>query len=165
MKRLLILAAAILLSSASFAQKMWVGGGFSAYVGDKSTFSIAPEFGYFFDEKLSVEGSLGLGFASNITAVQLHTTGRYWFDMSSDIKYNPGISLRLNHGSYKLAGDRYSTTDFDVVLELGVFDYIIAPNWSVRFNFCELSLNSLFDNPTTQFSLKTESTVVLKYYF
>lgn len=165
MKKLLILAATILLSSATFAQKMWVGGGFAAQFGDNSTFSIAPEFGYFFNEKLSVEGNLGFGFASNTNSFQLHTTGRYWFDMSSDIRYTPGVSLRLNHNSYKVANDRYSNTAFDVVFELGVFDYAIAPNWSVRFNFCDLSLNSMFDRPKAQLSIKTETTVAVKYYF
>jgi hypothetical protein len=166
MKRLCVLLAILALSVGAFAQKKWVGGGLDAsFKKDASSFYIAPEFGIFVTDKITVEGAAGLGFVSGLTDLKLAASARYWFDATDDICYTPGIRMELNHGIVDLLGEKYSKTGFDVILQLGVFDYEIAPNWSVRFNFCELSLNRLFDKPQAQFALKTEGSVAIKYYF
>ena len=166
MKKLCILLVALALSVGASAQKKWVGGGLDAtFNKNASSFYIAPEFGYFVADNISVEGAVGLGFASGLTDYKAAATARYWFDATDDICYAPGVRLELNHGVVDVLGETYGKTGFDVVLQLGVFDYEITPNWSVRFNFCDLSLNRLFDKPQAQFSLKTEGSVAIKYYF
>ncbi len=166
MKKLCILLAALALSVGAFAQVKWVGGGLDAtFSKDNSKFYIAPEFGIFVTDNISVEGAAGLGFTSGLTDYKLAATGRYWFDPTDDFSYAPGIRLELNHGVVNLAGEKYGQTGFDVIFQIGVFDYKIAPNWSVRFNFCEVSLNRLFDRPQAKFALKTEGSVAIKYHF
>lgn len=165
MKKLCILLTTLALSLGAFAQEKWIGGGFGGtVVKDASSFYIAPEFGMFVTDNISVEGNLGLGFSSSLSDYKLVATCRYWFDREDDICFNPGVSLELNHGVIK-GLKKYCQTGFDVRFQLCSFDYKIAPDWSVRVNFCELSLNSLFKNPQAKFSLKTEGSVVIKYHF
>lgn len=166
MKRLCTLLVLLAFSCCAFAQVKWVGGSFGSTVEkDASAFYISPEFGIFVTDNISVEGNAGLGITSNLTDYKLAATCRYWFDPTEDICYNPGISLELNHGVVDVLGKKHSQTGFDVRLQIGSFDYKITPNWSVRVNFCEVSLNDLFDNPQAKFSFKTEGSITIKYYF
>lgn len=166
MKKLCLILAALALSTGAFAQKMWVGGALDGTIRKNvSTLYIAPEFGYFLTDNISVEGGLGLGFGYEISNFQLNAAGRYWFSLTDDINYNPGVCLQLNHGALDVLGERVSNTAFDVLFQVGSFDYAVADNWSVRFNFCQISLNSLFNKPSAEFSIKTEGTVTIKYYF
>lgn len=166
MKKLCVLLAALAISTGAFAQKMWMGGALAGTIEkSRNSFYFAPEFGYFLADNISLEGSIGWGQTSDLTNILFNVTGRYWFSVNDDINYNPGVCLQVNHGIAEVLGDKYSNTGVDILFQLGSFDYAVADDWSVRLTFCQLSLNSLFDNPNAEFSVKIESAVTIKYYF
>lgn len=166
MKRICLVLAFLAISTGAFAQKMWVGGALAGTIEkSRSSFYVAPEFGYFITDNISIEGGIGLGRTSDLTNIHFNATGRYWFSVTDDINYNPGVCLQINHGIAEVLGDKYTNTGVDVLFQVGSFDYTITDDWSVRLTFCQLSLNSLFDNPNAEFSIKIESAVTVKYYF
>lgn len=166
MKRICLVIAFLAISTGAFAQKMWVGSALAGTIEkSRSSLYVAPEFGYFITDNISIEGGIGLGRTSDLTNLHFNATGRYWFSVTDDINYNPGVCLQINHGIAEVLGDKYTNTGVDVLFQVGSFDYTITDDWSVRLTFCQLSLNSLFDNPNAEFSIKIESAVTVKYYF
>lgn len=67
MKKLVLLAAAAVMSVSALAENFWVGGSIGAWYesgsnGDVTTVNIMPEIGYDFSEKFAVATSIGYQF-------------------------------------------------------------------------------------------------------
>ena len=57
---------ALVMTTGAFAQQMWLGGTASVSASGSATLNVAPTFGYFITENISVEGNLGLTFGSGV---------------------------------------------------------------------------------------------------
>lgn len=166
MKKLLTIIATLAIATGAFAQenKMWLGGSASFSASGTATVSIAPTFGYFVTDDISVEGTMALGFGSHHGSYGINAAGRYWLPIgNTPLVYTPGITLGLDIDHYSNLD--HTTTDFGFGIQLGAFHYRISPKMSVSANLCGFSLRSIGNNNTTNFSLTTATTLSLNYFF
>lgn len=162
MKKLCLILAALALSTGAFAQKMWVGGTASVVaLSGATSINVAPEFGLFVADDISVEAGLGAGFGKSINNFAANVVGRYWLPMADGLTYTPGVGLGFGRAS--VSG--YGTNWFDLNLYLGAFNYQFNENWAVGANFCSLQLGDMFGDFTPAFELSTNTTFTIKYCF
>lgn len=163
MKKLCMILLALVMTTGAFAQKMWLGGTASVSASGTATLNMAPTFGYFLAENISVEGKLGLTFGSNLGKYGLTATGRYWLPINEKLSYTPGISLGfgITHDSYWDS----TTTNFDFAIQLGSFHYKVNDKWMLGANFSSFTLNDLGGGNYTYFSLGTSTTISVNYFF
>ncbi len=119
MKKILIIAAAFLVSATAFGQKkgdMYVGGGLTLGAGTSSyttsyegtssttkgstpvTFSISPSFGYFLWDNIRVGGSLAYGVQAQPDSYSTHTfmvgpEAAYYLRLADKFYYTPELGL------------------------------------------------------------------------
>lgn len=163
MKRLLTIIFALAMTTGAFAQKMWVGGSLNlSGVSNTINVDIAPSFGYFITEEISVEGNLGFNFKDLYDDYGLAAVGRYWLPLTDVITYTPGLVLDFNLRDNSI-GD--SAFNFGLGLQLGSFNYAIDGNWAVAANFCSLNFNRLFNDAYVNYNLSTSTTITVRYFF
>ncbi len=169
MKRfLMIIVALALASGAAFAQqqkgKMWIGSSVSFSAQGSANVNIAPTFGYFLADNISVEGTVDLGFASRYGHYGLSALGRYWLPIeNTPLVYTPGARLGFGIEHYSLLDQ--TITDFSFGVQLGAFHYVINPSLSVSANLCGFTLSSIGKDNATSFNLSTTTTLSLNYFF
>ena len=183
-KVIMIILAAVVASGISFAQDkgtMYAGGGFSGSFHKNNGFqqvhmNIAPEFGMFVSDDLSIGAFInsgmgktkyeGWGNASYSTkTVGLGVRGRYYLRISDNFYYTPTASLTLTP-MYTVAGHDDATT-YGLDLDIAQFEYRPDYNFGCYINVLGFyALASSNKNVTSSSSgLAVSPSVGVRFYF
>lgn len=163
MKKLAMIILALAMTTGAFAQKMWVGGSASFSASGSASIHLAPTFGYFVTEDISVEGRLNLAFTSSTNTFGLFAIGRYWIPITGKLSYTPGLLLGFDWTSSTHSS--YNDSSFDFGVQIGSFHYKVNENWMLGANFSSFTLNDIGDGSYTHFNLTSATTISVNYFF
>ena len=175
MKKIALLFVAVMamcVSTASAQQKgeMYVGGtlGFSVasvgangHMSTGTSFSVAPEYGYFVADNIQVGVALEYGFSGGTHTMLIAPNIAYHLPIVDKFYYTPQLSIGGGFG----ADSGYTAGVFDLSLELAAFEYKPVENMGITMSLVNLEYARVEKANSVGFNFLTSPSVGFRYYF
>lgn len=169
MVRKLFLLGLLALSSNAYAQQkgdMFVGGNIGFEIAttnsiSASSFTIAPEFGYFVTKNLKIGASLeyGVGLGTHVFTVNPNVA--YYVPITDKLSYTPQANIHAGLG----ASDGYKSGVFGFGLNFASFEYKPTNKFAITASLINFNYVYTDESHVASFDLLTSPTIGFRYYF
>lgn len=170
---ILLIATATLFVSTANAQKKgdaYVGGnlkfalsssGSNGYMSTGTYFSVAPEFGYFVNDRIRIGGEISYEVSSNAHVVALTPNIAYYLPIINGLYYTPQLNIGGGVGIYS----GYVAGIFTTTLNLASFEYKPTERFGISTSLININYNLIDKTNSINFNILYSPSIAFRYYF